>query len=378
MKLPIWLTMGTIAALSGGMAISACSDDKKLTNTGGDSGVASGACVASAGQFPAPDCASDSIPPVCTNAGTCAIDEAKCGSKSTCMPLGDNSSRMKLDFRMRRLTVVAPAALASATIQNAVVDHGVSLNAKACGESGDGSFTWLLRIDKSNNTLTTGGAPPTPDPFATGYCFAKTKSAGSNIDIVPATAVGTLNGNKFSMNAPVDKLNVPIFANGDPNQLIILPISYAKVQDITISENGNCIGSFNYPALDNQCGDSRSDCSRWHTAGSLGGYITLEEADGVPIPQLGGRTLCVMLTQSTPGADGKSCQRDGNNKIKFQGDFCSTTKMPGGCADSYWMAATFAASAVKINDNATDPLCNGAAAGDAGADSGSNDAATTD
>ncbi len=367
MKLPIWLTMGLpLTVVTAAITMSACSSDKKIVQSTDDSGTAAaGACAATAGTFPEPTCASDTNPPSCPASNACMINEAQCGSKSTCMPLADNSSKQILDFRFRRLTVITPAALASGFIQNVVVDHGITLNAKQCGENGDGAFNWLIRIDKTTGMVTTGGAPPSTDPFGKGYCFAKTTASGSGIVVEPVTAKVNLMGNTFSSDA-VAKLNVPIFVNGDPNQLIILPLSNVSVSKVSFSADGNCIGGFNYAALDKDCVDSRSDCSRWHTDGALGGFITLEEADNVPIPQLGNKTLCVMLTNSTPGPDGFHCKRDAANKIAFQGDYCSTTKSAGGCADSYWLAATFAASAVKINDTSADPLCNGAVSGDGG------------
>ena len=53
------------------------------------------------------------------------------------------------------------------------------------------------------------------------------------------------------------------------------------------------------------------------------------------------------------------------------GDFCSETNQPGGCADSYWLAATFAASAVLVNDSPTNVQCTGEVVG---ADGGSTQA----
>jgi hypothetical protein len=379
MKLPIWLMVGVpLAGLGAGLAI-ACSSSSKLgVGNGGDSGVADGGVMCAAGPGEFPDSRCTLATGTCPNTNTCAIDPM-CGDKTTCLPMADNTGKSTIDLRIRRLTVVAPSALASNFIQGVVVDQGITLNAKQCGELGDGAFNWLIRIDKTGGTLKTGGAPPTTDPFGIGYCFANATAAGSCIHVTPISGPITLSGNTFS-SSPVDKLNVPIFVSGDRNSLIILPISHVAVKNVTFSGDGNCIGGFNYGAVDSNCKDSRGDCDRWSTAGSLGGYITLEEADNVPIPQLGNKSLCVMLTGSSPGPDMLHCKRDANNKIAYPGDFCSQTKMPGGCADAYWMAATFAASAVKINDASSDPLCNGAVTGDAGAgactgDAGSGDAA---
>jgi hypothetical protein len=289
--------------------------------------------------------------------------------------MATNAGKDQMDFRIRRLSVLTPSALASTTIQVAIVDHGINLNAKACGENGDGAFTWLFHVDKTAGQVKTGGSPPTTDPFGAGYCFADLIAPGGTTHVAPVSGKITFDstGTKFSSEV-IDHLIVPIFVANDVNQLIMLPLSGVGLKDVTISNNGDCIGSFNFSALDDQCADSRSDCSRWHTGGALAGYITLEEADTVAIPQLGGNSLCIMLTGGTPTAD-KKCARDASNQIKAKGDFCSTTKMPGGCQDSYWLAATFAASAVKIKPSSSDPLCSGAVSpSDGGTDSGSPDA----
>jgi hypothetical protein len=137
---------------------------------------------------------------------------------------------------------------------------------------------------------------------------------------------------------------------------------------VTLSPDGNCIGSYNpigagAPTAGSNpptCNDNNdSECVRWKTAGSLGGFITLKEAEGVNVKTLG-KTLCVLLTKglsTTP--DGKNCATNPDGSIVAKGDFCSTTDSPGGCQDSYWLAATFAASAAKISSGASVPQCNG-------------------
>jgi hypothetical protein len=80
-----------------------------------------------------------------------------------------------------------------------------------------------------------------------------------------------------------------------------------------------------------------------------------------------GKTLCVLLTQgSSP-----NCPTDTQGNVTAKGDFCSTTDSPGGCADSFWLAATFSASAAIINDGTGNPDCDGSkltAVQDAGPD----------
>jgi hypothetical protein len=171
-------------------------------------------------------------------------------------------------------------------------------------------------------------------------------------------------------------LNVPIFLNGDINNVIVLPISNATLHTFTVSPDGQCIGKFNPGALAADCSDSPDNCEKWETAGSLGGFITLEQADSVIVVDAG-ESLCVLVTGTagTPGTDNfKHCART-DGKITATGDYCSTTTSPGGCADSYWMAATFAASAVKINDGTGTPECNG---GHTATDGGTDAAPTGD
>jgi len=154
---------------------------------------------------------------------------------------------------------------------------------------------------------------------------------------------------------------------------VLLPISDAILQNVTISADGNCIGRFNETALDPNCYEDRQSCLKWQTSGALGGYITLEDADTVKIRELNFKSLCAFLSGETT----LTCGRDPSGKILYQGDYCGATKQPGGCADSVWLAATFAASATKIFDGAGQvPACSGAISDtDAGADAAADAAA---
>ncbi len=341
------------------------------------------------GNLPAPNCAqSDNTCPngptsSCPTCGQCMIDKAKCGDPATCLPLADNSSKAMYDFRLRKLFITAPPALSSlgtgSLIQTTVIDKGVDLAAPECGDpSGNGAFNWLLRVDPNAQTVLTGGAPPSADPFGTGFCFYRHSLGG--LDIEPSTVGASFDGGTFS-TAVIPLLNVPVFLSADagaanPANVIILPLRNAVLEQTAITNNNNCIGSFNLLALDNTCNvNDPSSCSKWLTAGSLGAYMTLEEADSVVVSILS-RTLCVILTLSPGGMNDAgitTCARDMNGKITAQGDYCSTTNSAGGCMDSYWLSATFAASAVTINDGSSDPTCQGS--GDGGTEAGMDAAA---
>jgi hypothetical protein len=358
-----------VTAVGGGLLLlvfNACGFDPPAKNTsdgGGTEGVVK--CEAPPGKLPEPNC--DNSDNKCTETG-CPIDPS-CGEATTCLPLAKNGGGAVLDFRIRRLNVAAPPTLAEAFVQNSVVTKNVDLKAKQCGELGNGAFNWLFQIDKDKNTIRTGGAPPSTDVFGLGYCFYD-HSTKEGIVVKPAETTIKFDGDTFSTAVPIAKLNVPIFLGGNVDNAIVLPLTDATVTKTTISAGGDCIGAFEPKALTSDCQDDPSSCAKWKTAGAIGGYITLEEADAVPVKDLN-ESLCVLLTKATKqGPEGK-CPRDAAGALP-KGDFCAATKSGGGCQDSYWLAATFAASAVKIHDGGAVAECK--SGGGPGPDAG-NDAA---
>lgn len=351
-----------------GLFVVSCADDEHRRTSREQATGGGGACEAAPGETPLATC--DNSEGSCSPTPGCTIDEGRCGSKSTCLPTSDNKGKDVLDFRIRRLNIATPAALAGSFIQNTVVNLNIDLNEKACGELGKGLFTWLLQVDKKNNTMTTGGAPPSSDPIGTGFCFARFDLNGQRVE--PIVAKIAFDGPKFTAQETHD-VRIPIFLSEQLASAILLPISDALVKDVTISDEGNCIGHFREAALDPSCVEAREICTKWTTSGALGGYITLEDADGVKIRDLNNKSLCAFLS----GESELSCKRDGSGAIAYKGDYCSKTKAPGGCQDSVWLAATFAASAVKIFDGQGKvDGCSGATTGDAGpGDAAASDAA---
>ena len=330
-----------VLGLGTAFAALACEDDPHLRTPPGKLLGGGGECEANAGELPAADC--DNSLKSCTPVPGCSIDEARCGSTSTCLPIGDNTGKDVLDLRIRRLNIAAPQALAGDFIQNTVVNSGIDLAEPACAENGKGLFTWILRVDKTAGTILTGGAPPSSDPLGQGFCFASFEIGGTKVQ--PITAKIELEGDTFK-TVERQSVNIPIFLSEELASAIILPIRDARIENVTLSPDGNCIGAFNAAALDPSCTEDRSLCSKWTTAGALGGFITLEEADGVKIRDLGDKSLCAFLAADS----GLVCARDADGKIAYKGDYCSTDKTPGSCQDSVWLAATFAASAAKIFD----------------------------
>jgi hypothetical protein len=379
------------AALSGIAALFACvSEHARPLVEGGTTNNSIDCDSGGPGNFPNPACdPSDNSCPsgpgsTCPTCGQCPIDKVKCGDPATCLPMADNSKKAVYDFRFRRLWITDPAPLATGVLEGTtgIVTEGVDLAAPTCGDiSGKGAFNWLLRIDPTGKTALTGGAPPSPDPFGLGYCFYNHQLG--NLPVVPSMVPVTFDDAGAFTTSSISLLNVPIFlatdaGASDPKNVIILPLRSAVLKSATISNNNNCIGSFNSLALDNTCiVNDPSSCSKWHTAGSLGAVMTLEDADKVPLTVLP-ETLCVLLTVTQPDPDSgvHGCMRDGTGKIIPKGNYCSTTGQPGGCQDSFWLSATFAAAAVTINDGSSEPTCQGST--DGGSDATATDAADAD
>jgi hypothetical protein len=361
------LGLGGTAALIA--ALLACSGDKKPPPDGGTSA----ACTVNAGEFPDPSCdpaiGGSAAGATCSGGGgTCAVDEAKCGATATCKPMASNAGKDVFDLRLRKLNVVAPASLATSFVQQTLLDKGIDLALPVCGEKGDGAFNWLLRIDKKAGTLETGGAPPL-DPLTTGYCFYKGSVGG--LPVGPVSAKLTFTGDKFD-SEKIAALNVPIFVGGKIDNVIVLPIRGASIRAASLSDNNDCIGKYQSASTTEMClPKDRNSCAIWLPAGSIGGHIRLEDADKVFVPDAQ-KTLCALLV---PGS-GDKCARDGSGKITGKGDYCSETDAPGGCQDSYWMAGTFAASAVKTHDGTGVPECQGTGTPDGGTDGAPGDAAS--
>ncbi len=370
---------GGLAALAGMLVTIACSD---LWSPPLPPASSAGQCSTKPGEFPAANCLPFAPSMQSCTASSQACNTAPCSMTSSCLAMADNSGQSVASLRMRKLLITAPPALAfeppnKTFVQKTVIDEGLNLQ-NQCGEPGTGTFNWLIQVDTTNNMVVTGGAPPAKDPFGAGYCFVNANVNGLHVGAVSAKLTKNTDGSYSSENIPT--LNVPIFvASGTAGaanapSVIILPLANSKVENVTLTENGNCIGHYNSnavtPTSSTTCVDTDdTTCVRWSTAGSLGGHITLEAADGVDVPQLA-ESLCVLLAPNAPvdtsNPAEKHCARDGSGKIMTQGDFCEATNTAGGCADSFWLSATFAASAAKISATPNDPACSGETIGSGG------------
>jgi len=302
--------------------------------------------VLTPGTFPDPTC--DDSTGQCPAAGGCAIDTAQCGSPETCLPLTTYASAPET-LRIRDLHVVAPPTLAGVLIADEILDSAIDLDAAQCGETGNGTFNWLLTVDEQTASLTTGAAPVPSDAFGVGYCFYE-KPAIDGFSVTPEKTALTVSGSTFT-SAPIPSLNLPIFGGTGGAAAYLFPLSNVVFQDVALSAGGDCIGSFNPDALDVSCNYNPGACSKWNTGGVVGGFIKLCDADQSLIPEIG-ESLCVFLTGSAADSTGH-CYPESLSL----GDYCSTTLTAGGCQDSLWFAATFAASAVKVDASGTNASC---------------------
>jgi hypothetical protein len=278
----------------------------------------------------------------------CAQTEAAC-SVGGCVALKDNTGLEKFGLRMSQLTVTAPEALTNQTVRQ-IVGQGVLLNLESCRLTGKGTFNWLFEIDMAAGMVRTGGALPRQDPRAGGYCFLDEQEGTFQIKpvMVPFTnADGVL-------SADVGDLLVPIYDEITPTGApILLPLKAAKVEGFTLSADNNCVGTYNAEGLlpADRCLSS-VDVPAFVDGASLDAHILLEEADEVVVEDLG-QSLCVLLGGSA-SSDGASpvahCKRDAQGMIELKGDYCSTTGASGGCQDAFRLSATFAASAIAIDD----------------------------
>jgi hypothetical protein len=338
-------------------------------DAGADSGfvgVGDSACSSEAGVLPDPNC---HVPFVgtalsCTSSGSvCAVtknsDGTSCG-EPLCLNMATNVAPV-YNFRMEAIYVASPPILsAKSLVASAVVTPSVGLNQGTCGyyvgksSLGTvlaGAFNWIIQVNTETKMLTTGGAPPVTDPYGKGYCFVDetdTPDGGMPIPLKPLVAPVEINGNTVTGKPQTTVLNIPIFqSSSNLKDPIVLPIRGAEIQ-FTMSTDGNCIGDINpdwYQFAGSGsagCQDRSPDsCPKWFTNGSLAGYITLADAQNVFVAALG-ENLCALLeTEST-------CMPN-------MGDYCSTTGTAGGCKDSFWLSATFAANAVKINPTGAAP-----------------------
>ncbi len=359
-----------LCASLGGFAIacgSSSSNNNPTNTTGGDGGSdASANAACDPGNGVTIDPANPPLPcgPTDFADGKCANVSAvsSCPQGSTgngCMAQVPQSGN-KIDLRMGRLQLYFPSSL------QAVAGIAVDPAVKAfCDTSGTEQFNWVMHVDLDAKTITTGGAHASTDhknfAFATdtvmgssldGIC--KGFGSGPNINLAPVSGNITVTGNSFTTDV-INKVNVPIFAPGT-SVPIILPLSQTKLQDVTLSADHSCVGSWN-PLY--SCGASKG----WTTGGAVVGYITVAEADAVPVKDAGCQSLCALLvgdmSKTAKNAGGNAvCAKNADGSYPAIGD----SDLAGGTKNAFRLSATFGAYGITITNV-------GATGGDAGATS---------
>jgi hypothetical protein len=193
-----------------------------------------GTCTTMPGTYPQADC--DDTPEDCKQLST-TCPTTPCDGTSPCLAMAQNSADKPADLRIRKLNITAPPSLVSPPfLQHSIIDQGVNLK-NLCGEGGDGSFSWLIHFDTITKQETTGGAPPTDDPFNVGYCFVNEQING--MQVKPVTVGVTKNADGTWTSDLIPKLYVPIYVHGQASNMVILPLTDAKVQEVTHSAAGN-------------------------------------------------------------------------------------------------------------------------------------------
>jgi hypothetical protein len=253
---------------------------------------------------------------------------------------------------MAEVSFNAPKALAAGTV-SMVVEGSAIPDDPTCNLNGSATLSWLLRFDVPTGTVEIGGAKPAPSP-AGPYSFVDEmlQQGQTTFHVQPVTVPGPLTPNCGFVSEAADVI-LPIYLDAAGTQVVLLPLRGLQVGGTT-SADLDCIGTYNAQGLDptNNCLPDAQHPS-FLPGGKLSGALRLEDADTVVVAVLN-ETLCVLLSgnPSMYGMQNASgllvCKRDANGHIVFQGDFCSTSGQPGGCADAMQVSAQFAAQAVKI------------------------------
>ena len=329
-----FLTTGSAALLV--IASAACGDDTtSSTGTGasGAGGASGGACEPSEG---CPDVVSD------------------------CVAFTDNAGKDTFSLRISQLDITTPAALSSPVVAG-LLNLGITQDFPACTSpdgfplfNGDGSFNWIFEFNKTAGTVRTGGAALETDPTA-GYCYINEMIDG--FDVAPLELPVTFEANgSFTLTGTADVV-VPIYTSPtDATSFILLPLRGVQISGGTISEDNNCIGTFNGDGLDpqNLCLAS-DDAPAFLGGATLEGYITLEDADAIEVPQLGDASLCSLLVPAEFVMDGKCIREAG--EITYEGDWCAGMPNTAGsaatatCKDAVRLSSTFTASGATLRSD---------------------------
>ncbi len=287
--------------------------------------------------------------------GPCAPKPACAIADPSCIALADNTGKTQFGLRIAQIDFATPAVFASGPF-GTMLTGATMPQATTCNLNGQGTFSWLLQFDTAAATLKTGGAKPVADPSA-GYSFDDevVSPSGASFHVQPVTLNTAPDASgKFTVATGAD-LILPVFLDASGTNGLFLPLRQARIATGTLTSHNNCIGAYNAAGLEPSKGCAPdAGHPQYLDAGSFDGFVTLEDADSVPLTAVG-ETLCVLLAGNPVSfSDGATplahCKRGANGKILFTGNWCAATDTAGSlsCADAVHVAGNFAASAVKI------------------------------
>lgn len=281
------------------------------------------------------------------------------GPGAACLARQDNSALAKKQYRLMQLQVEEPEVLTQPFMQDSIITQKVSLNQPDCAANGTAQFTVLLEVDPAASTLTVGGGLPQAlagNPVTDGNCFLDVTDGPSGLRVKPETVAYTTSG--ATLTAEYEKLILPIYLANEHGNTVLLPLNKVTMK-LTPSDGDNCVGKFLPEVL-----DPRASCSpplgefAWENAGELTGYITVAEADEVPVVSLN-QTLCVILSGDTARWKGpdNDCKSAEDPEGLPSGNWCSTTNAPASatCKDAFLLKTRFAASGFKIRGTCPPP-----------------------
>ncbi|MBN1773837.1 MAG: hypothetical protein JXB32_21430 [Deltaproteobacteria bacterium] len=228
------------------------------------------------------------------------------------------------ELRLRTLTILSPTAMRNAVLQQLIFDSM---------ENED--FLWLIRFTgKGTGTMTlrTGSGQEVAGRACT-YSYLPAPYAPGEMQM-------TETGLSFALlGDPIAQIDVPMWSEGtaypDP-PLLTLPLRNLDIGG-TFSADYLYIGSYN------------EGTDEWTEAGTLSGAVTAADAQATIIEDLG-MTMCGLLSGSTGAPSNPADDCDGGPPGWDPTSWLRPPDTEVGGEPAYSMTATFAASAVYIQD----------------------------
>lgn len=189
---------------------------------------------------------------------------------------------------------------------------------------------WLMELDLDSELLTTGAGQTdtvAPYPDDPGFCLVSWHDHFPPASSIPIEVVG----NRVSTTGSIESLSIPIH-DGSGTPMFVLPLYQVRLSEIELSDDRVLVGS------PESLGFSMSEL--WHTAGSLTGWIRVDDAMAVSIEAAGGASLCALLAGTLPG----ECEGDPRHWPN------SPETIPGSSDLGFFLEADVGAGAVTIDN----------------------------